>query len=172
MAAIQDFRTLSGFTLENVRKSGLGIGRGAYWKLYAVENYYRVLIHSILLAQLGNGWWALVVDPTMQRKINGFKPMYASRPWHSKPGRHDIYYTDLYDLNEIARTSAHLLRTVVPDIDQWLVKIDAIRLPRNIVAHMNFPNKNDQKRIDVLYQDVRQLMYFLDQTATITTLIP
>lgn len=153
-----DFRLKSLFSVAAVGSSGRSIGRRVYWKLYAVENIYRIVIHSILSAQIGFNWWDLAVDQNIQAKVRGFRRRHSTRPWHSTPGTHDIYYTDLFELNEIARANAHLFVYLMPDIDQWLAKIESVRIPRNVVAHMNFPNSIDTKRIDVVCEDFKNLI--------------
>jgi hypothetical protein len=170
MPGSRDFRTAQAFNLQQVDASGKDVGRRVYWKLYAIENMVRVLIHSVLCAQINPSWWASAVDQTLQNKAQGFRRKYTSRPWHTSPGIHDIYYIDLLDLNEIIRANSHLFLPVVPDIDQWVAKIEQIRLPRNVVAHMNWPSDTDRKRIDVLYEDVLALVKTL--SGTLSFLIP
>lgn len=168
---MSDFRFLSQFQLEEVSKSGKNIGKTTYWKLYAIENIFRVIINSILSVQINQKWWDVAVDSTMQKKAANFKSKYIARPWHTTPGKHDVYYIDLCDLGEIIRVNSHLFEPLIPDIDQWIVKIEGIRLPRNIVAHMNFPNTTDQSRIGILYDDVVALSSAL-QTNNLTFQIP
>lgn len=160
MPSVPDYRTIP-FSIASVNKSGRNVGKVVYWKLYAIENYYRVLLHSILSAQIDPNWWQLAVDPKIQSKASGFRQQYIARPWHTSPGSHDIYYLDLKDLNEIARVNSNLLQPIIPDIDAWMAKIESIRLPRNIVAHMNFPNNKDKKRIDIIFSDIENLMQTL-----------
>ena len=73
------------FDLSSVRASGRDIGRNVYWKLYAIENVVRVIIHSVLSAQINTNWWATATDPTLQKKALGFRRKYTSRPWHTAP---------------------------------------------------------------------------------------
>lgn len=149
-----DFRSVKVFELSQIGVSGRDIGRHVYWKLYAIENMVRVIIHSVLSGQIDSNWWAKAAGLTLQKKAQGFREKYLSRPWHSVPGSHDIYYIDLLDLNEIIRANSHLFLPSIPDIDQWMARIEQIRLPRNVVAHMNWPNVTDRKRIDVFYEDL------------------
>lgn len=157
MPASRDFRKAQAFDLRQVDAAGKDVGRRVYWKLYAIENVVRVLIHSVLSAQIDASWWSSAVDQKLQKKAQGSRSKYTSRPWHTSPGTHDIYYIDLFDLNEIIRANSNLFLPVVPEIDQWMAKIEQIRLPRNVVAHMNWPSDTDRKRIDVLYEDVLAL---------------
>jgi hypothetical protein len=164
MPATSDFRSAGRFDLSRVDTSGRDVGRRVYWKLYAIENVMRVIIHSVLSAQVGADWWSLAVDASLQRKAQRFRATYTSSPWHSSPGKHDIYFVDLADLNEIMRANSNLFLPLIPDIDQWMARIEQIRLPRNIVAHMNWPSRIDRQRIDVFYSDVRSLATHLGGT--------
>lgn len=94
---------------------------------------------------------------SIQGKAQGFRAAYTARPWHTTPGSHDIYYLDLKDLGEIIRANSNLFFPVLPEVDQWIARLEQMRLPRNVVAHMNWPNPTDQKRIDVLFEDFRKL---------------
>jgi len=172
MPLATDFRILHQFSLEGINKSGRNVGRTVYWKLYAIENLYRIIIHSILSVQIRPDWWPIAVDVNIRRKARNFKQKYLRRPWHTVPGQHYIYYTTLYDLNEIARANSHLFDPIVTDMDQWIVKIEITRLPRNIVAHMNFPNRNDRQRIDILYKDFKELIKIVESRPGITLQVP
>ncbi len=156
MPTAVDFRS-SAFDGTRVNTSGRDIGRRVYWKLYAIENIFRVIIHSVLSVQIGPGWWNVAVDRKIQRQVQTFKAEYARRPWHSSPGTHDIYYTHLSHLNEIMRANSNLFLPIIPDIDEWVGRIEQLRLPRNIVGHMNWPSATDRQRIDVFFSDIHAL---------------
>lgn len=70
----------------------------------------------------------------------GFRKNYAAKPHNASPGMHDIHLTFLSDLTEIMRANSHLISPVVPTTNQWILTLEAIRVPRNLVGHMNFPN--------------------------------
>jgi hypothetical protein len=169
MPRVIDFRQKT-FTPEHLSKSGKYIGNRTYWKLYAIENIFRVVINSVLTPEIPQGWWNVAVDKTIRDRAEGFKKRYLKRAWHGNPGTHDIYYIDLKDLAEIIRPNSHLFITVIPDIDRWMVGIEDLRLPRNVVAHMNFPSNNDIKRIDVFHNDCLTLIATVQ--AKIPILIP
>jgi hypothetical protein len=171
MPTVTDFRSAQ-FTPAKIDSCGKYVGQKTYWRLYAIENLFRIVIHSVLSGQLGSTWWAKAVDPKIQGRSQNSQTRYAIRPWHTKPGSHDIYYTNLSDLSEIMRANAHLFRAIVPDIDQWIVKIQQVLLPRNVVGHMNFPNPTDRQRIDVLYADCQMLISHLQQQQTLQIVIP
>jgi hypothetical protein len=169
MPTIGDFRSASKFDLRHVDSAGKNVGREVYWKLYSIENVVRVIIHSVLSVQITPGpWWDIAVSPGLQRKAANFRTRYSNRPWHSSPGNHGIYYLDLVDLNEIVRPNSHLFLPVIPDIHQWMAKLEQIKLPRNVVAHMNWPNPTDRMRIEVLYRDVHELARTVARVATLT----
>ncbi len=163
MSAPVDFRIVP-FSALSIDSSGKDIGKRVYWKLYAIENLVRVIIHSVLSAQIGSNWWGTAVDSTIQKEVQRFKSAYAKKPWHSSPGVHDIYFTHLSDLNEIIRANSNLFFPAIHDIDQWMARIEQIRLPRNIVGHMNWPSSTDRQRINVLYSDIHALIDHLSRS--------
>ena len=167
MPRIIDFRARSQFSIENIPRSGLSLGKTTYWKLYAIENFYRIIIHSILSVQIIKNWWPIATNLDIQNRAEDFRKKYIKNPWHSMPGQHPIYFTTLYDLNEIARVNSNLFIPVIPDIDQWIYRIEGLRLPRNVVAHMNYPNKIDQQRIDVVYSDFKTLAENIERRVTL-----
>ncbi len=158
-----DFRQLP-FGTDAITKGGKYIGRKTYWKLYAIENIFRIVIHSILSIEITkpDNWWDVAVDVTIKQKAERFKTNYLKKAWHGKPGAHDIYYIDLKDLNEIIRANANLFDPVIPNLDKWMLGIEDLRLPRNVVAHMNFPSSIDVKRIDVFYEDCLKLISLVE----------
>lgn len=162
MPATSDFRRYV-FSARRVDASGKDIGRRVYWKLYAIENLFRVIVHSILRLQIGPDWWDVAVDPAIKGSVRSIKAQYAKRPLHSMPGRHEVYYTFLSGLSKIITANSHLFRPIIPDIDQWIERIERVRLPRNIVGHMNWPHKADRRLIDDLHCDLHQLVQRLAQ---------
>jgi hypothetical protein len=160
MPSATDFRGYA-FDVRRVDAAGRNIGTKVYWKLYAIENLVRVLVHAVLGTQVGPNWWAVAVDPGTQGSVQRRMADYANRPWHSTPGRHEIYYAFLSDLSKIITANSHLFRPLIPDIDQWIARIEQVRLPRNIVGHMNWPTKTDRQRIDVVHADLQQLVQHL-----------
>lgn len=165
MAAIKDFRQYV-FDPSRVDAAGKDVARNVYWKLYAIENAIRVIAHSVLSIQIGANWWTAAVDAAIQGNVNRRKLEYASQPWHSTPGKHDVYYAFLTDLSKILAAHSHLFKPVIPDINSWIARIEQIRLPRNIVGHMNWPHKTDRQRIDVFYSDLQALLQHLASSKT------
>lgn len=172
MGAAADFRSAGAFNLSHVDTSGRDVGRRVYWKLYAIENVIRVIVHSVLSIQIEPNWWPRAVDTRIQTKAERYRANYTASPWHSSPGVHGIYFIDLADLNEIVRANSNHFLPIIPDVDQWMARIEQVRLPRNVVAHMNWPNKTDRRRIDVFYDDVRTLAAHLSSSRRLTLTSP
>lgn len=169
MPSTQDFRTFA-FDPERVDAAGKNVGQRVYWQLYVIENLVRVIVHSVLNAQVGANWWTVAVDPGIQGSVTRRRADYANRPWHSTPGRHEIYYAFLSDLNKIITANSHLFRPIISDIDQWIARIEQVRLPRNIVGHMNWPGRTDRQRIDVVHADLHQLTQQLIASGTVLSI--
>lgn len=157
MSTTVDFRTLP-FSANKVVESGKYVGKAAYWRLHAIENLFRIIIHSVLSAQLSPNWWGLVIDHTTNGNVQRFKQRYLNLPGSTLPGSHDIYYLFLSDLNKIIASQRNLFIQPIPDIDQWIIKLEQIHLPRNIVGHMNWPSTADINRIDKTYKEARILV--------------
>ena len=169
MARTVDFRNYA-FDGSRVDAAGKDIGRKVYWKLYAIENMVRVIVHSVLTVQAGSNWWSVAVDPGVQGQVRSRMASYAQQPWHSTPGKHEIYYAFLSDLNKIITANSHLFAPVIADIDQWVARIEQVRLPRNIVGHMNWPSAVDRARIDVFHADIQKLVDRLINEGLSTTI--
>jgi hypothetical protein len=152
-----DYRSHA-FDATRVDRTARAIGRGPFAQLYAAENALRVVVNSVLVVQSGPDWWLTSVDPRLQAQATTFATRHAAKPWYSTPGPHGLYYLFLSDLAEIVRANLNLFLPLVPDINLWLFKIEDVRLPRNVVCHMNFPTTVDQQRIAVFYNDVRRLV--------------
>jgi hypothetical protein len=97
---------------------------------------------------------------------------YLKKGIHTSPGKHGIYYTYISDLSKIMATTSHLVGKVISDVDEWIVRIEGVRVPRNLVGHMNFPNGADRMRIDDLYVDLGALLDKLEKTSNLKIYIP
>jgi hypothetical protein len=171
MPGMPDFRALP-FSRSRVDNCGRYLGHHTYWKLYSIENYIRVMLHSALSVQIAPNWWDTAVDPPTKRNVEKLKQDYLARPVHALPGRHEIYYLYLSDLTRIMVGTRHLLMPLIPDIDSWIAKVEGIRIPRNLIGHMNFPSATDRNRIDLLHRELGDLMRKLEQNRTLEIAIP
>lgn len=170
MPPLRDFRQ-SAFQPDRINRCGRNIGAEVYWKLYAIENTMRIVIHSVLSAQISANWWAVAVDPNIARNAQSRRKRYAAKPQNASPGAHDIHLVFLSDLTEIIRANGHLIAAVVPTTNQWIVTLEGIRLPRNLVGHMNFPNSYDRNAVDAAHAQLPGLLKHLT-TFPIPIIIP
>jgi hypothetical protein len=169
--AATDFRAYA-FETSRVNFAGKDLGGKVYPKLYTIENLIRVIVHSVLTAQLGKNWWSLAANQTLQKEVSRRMKSYANRPWHSTPGKHEVYYIYLSDLTKILTANSAQVEPHIPDVDQWTARLEQIRLPRNIVGHMNWLSSTDRGRIDVCLADVEQLIAKLATDPKLTLTIP
>jgi hypothetical protein len=157
MPRVRDFRQYA-FQSNRIARCGRSIGSEVYWKIYVIENTIRIVIHSILSVQISPNWWTTGVDRTIRRNAQHFRQSYIANPHNASPGTHDIHLVFLKDLTEIIRANGHLISPVVPTTNQWIIALEGIRLPRNLVGHMNFPNTHDRNAIDAVYAQLPTLL--------------
>jgi hypothetical protein len=162
MAGMQDFRNYP-FAQSRVELCGRYLGHNAYWKLYAIENGLRVILHSVLSAQYGNAWLDAAIEPAVKKRIEWIKSTYLAKKVHAMPGRHDVYFLYLPDLAKIMLVTANLIENVISDVDDWVVKIESIQTPRNLVGHMNFPNESDREKINKVHGELKVLIRGLER---------
>jgi hypothetical protein len=170
MPIVRDFRK---YTYNSVRidRCGRHVGSKLYWKLYAIENTVRIVIHSVLSAQLGPNWWGVAVDSTIAKNASQARARYAAKPKNANPGISDIHLVTLKELTEILRANSHQFIPVVPDTNNWIATLESIRVPRNLVGHMNFPNAFDRTAIDSAYSQLPALVARLS-TRSVRVLVP
>lgn len=111
------------------------------------------------------------MDPDVATKASRFRTHYAARPRNANPGGSDIHLIFLSDLTEILRANSHQFLPVVPDTNNWIATLEAIRVPRNLVGHMNFPNAFDKSAIDFAYSQLPSLVNHL-ATRGVPILVP
>lgn len=157
MPVVRDFRNYS-FGSARIDRCGRRVGSRLYWKLYAIENTIRIVIHSVLTVQINPNWWTVAVDPDVVKQAAKRRRGYAARPSNANPGLSDIHLVFLSDLTDIMRANSHLFTPVVPDTNNWIATLESIRVPRNLVGHMNFPNSFDSATIDSAYSQLPTLM--------------
>jgi hypothetical protein len=104
---------------------------------------------------------ALAVDSNIARRVQGFRKNYVAKPQNASPGAHDIHLVFLSDLTEIIRANGNLIAPVVPSTNRWIVTLEEIRIPRNLVGHMNFPNTYDRNAVDAAYAQLPALLAHL-----------
>lgn len=172
MPRVGDFRRTSTLAVDKVEMGGKYVGKKTYWRLYAIENLYRILIHSVLLAEFGTNWWATVTSKKKQKDIIKLQERYKNSPWPSSPGDHEIYYIYLSDLNKIVGENVERFRPVIQDIDDVILNIEKIGLSRNVIAHMNFPSRTDRERIDSAHEYIKKMFLAVEKSRVLELRIP
>lgn len=171
MPASADFRR-GPYSERRVRTAGAHLGRTSYARLYAAENLLRIIIHSILDAQIGSGWWNKAVSRPILNDVEGIKRPYSLNPGMTPAGPHDIYYTQLKHLGEIIRSNRVHFDPLIPNLDDLLVEIEHIRAPRNLVSHMNYPARKDEQRVDRFFRACIALADSLQSSPRLRLQIP
>ena len=136
MPAIRDFRNFR-FDKKRINHCGKYIGRIAYWRLYAIENLLRLVIHSVLSAQIGPNWWTVAVDPLVRRNARRAREYYSRRPLYTALGRHDIYYASFSNLNNIVRANSNLFHTLIPEVNRLVGRLEKVRVRRRCPGFTN-----------------------------------
>lgn len=157
MPAVRDFRNYA-YSSARVDRCGRDVGSKLYWKLYAIENTVRIVIHSVLTEQLGPNWWSLAVDGRISGNVLRRRNTYAAKPQNATPGSSDIHLLLLSELTEILRANSNQFIPVVSDTADWIATLEGIRVPRNLVGHVNFPNAFDRTAIDAAYLQLPTLI--------------
>jgi hypothetical protein len=170
MPLVRDFRKAS-FKPDRIDRCGRYVALKLYWKLYSIENTLRIAINSVLTLQIGSNWWSVAIDPNVLSRVSRFRAHYAARPQNANPGVEDIHLIYLSDLTDILRTNSHQFLPLIPDTNNWIATLEAIRVPRNLVGHMNFPNSFDKAAIDSAYSQLPSLINHL-KTNNVPVIIP
>jgi hypothetical protein len=152
---VRDFRRYS-YRPDRLDRCGRDVGSKLYWKLYAIENTIRIVIHSVLTAQIGPTWWDVAADATIRKNVRRFRANYG--PQNASPGSHDIYLVFLSDLTKILRANNHLFVPIIRDTNNWIATLEGILAPRNLVGHMNFPNVYDRLQVNNAYTQLPGLI--------------
>jgi len=131
---------------------GKTLGKDYYWKIYVSENTIRVMIHSVLAIQVGPDWWDKVVDPGIRGTATRIRNNYLTQTPQRNPGRHDIYCTYLPNLGRILFDNKGYFYPLLPEVEKIIIGLEKIRLPRNLIGHMNVLTGTDKRSITNFYK--------------------
>lgn len=129
-----------------------------YPKMYLLENSIRSVINRVLTAKHGKDWWLTEAPIGVRKLVQGRKDKEDKVPWHGKRGAHEIYYSDFSDLRNIIEKNWVDFDPIIHKqqwINQWLEELEPAR---NTLAHNNPVSENEQKRIEVFFNDWTQLI--------------
>jgi hypothetical protein len=124
-----------------------------YPKMYLLENSIRNVIVRVLAAKYGKGWWALCAPTDVRNKVRDRKAKEAKEPWHGQRGSHEIYYSDFGDLRKIIESKWSDFSPILPSRPWITQKLEELEPARNILAHHNPVPANEQKRLELYYDD-------------------
>lgn len=129
-----------------------------YPKVYLLENSIRNVINRVMTAKHGAGWWTTHVSTDVRNRVQTRKDKEAKTPWHGKRGSHDIYYSDFSDLRTILIKNWVDFAALFPS-QAWITqKLEELEPARNTLAHHNPVPENEQKRLDLYFDDWASLV--------------
>ena len=124
-----------------------------YLRMYLLENSIRNVIVRVLAAKYGKGWWALCAPTDVRNKVQDRKAREAKVPWHGQRGSQEIYYSDFGDLRKIIESKWDDFKPILPSRPWITQKLEELEPARNILAHHNPVPANEQKRLELYYDD-------------------
>jgi hypothetical protein len=124
-----------------------------YPKIYLLENSIRQAITVVLTAQYGKDWWSICAPAEVQKRVQDRKAKEAKIPWHGKRGTDDIFYSDFSDLRSIIVRNWLDFASILPSQPWISQRLEELEPARNILAHHNPVPTNEQKRLDVYFDD-------------------
>lgn len=148
---MSDYRK-SRFDLRILTSYAKTLGKNYYWRIYISENIIRVVVHSILSVQVGQNWWDVVVDKDIKDSAKSIRNDYLNRLPNRSPGNHDIYCTYLSGLERILAKNRHAFTHKLRNVDEIIISLNKVRVPRNLTSHMNIVTANDRSEIAQLYK--------------------
>ncbi len=128
-----------------------------YPVLYVLENSVRNVINRVLSAKHGNGWWSTRAPTDVRRRVQERKDKEEKTPWHGKRGTHDIFYSDFSDLRNIISKNWTDFEAILPS-RAWIDKLEELEPARNTLAHHNPVPANEQKRVELFFDDWNALI--------------
>jgi hypothetical protein len=170
MALCRDFRLCRPSKIR-IRECGVYLGEALYPRLYFTENATRIIVHSVLTVQLPPPWPAIAIDADTAREILRVRASYLANPRNASAGSHDVYFLFLPKLSRIVRTNIGHFQQVIPTAQAWVAALDNVRLPRNLVGHMNWPKSFDRAAIIRASEETRKAFKALEGSR-IPVLIP
>jgi hypothetical protein len=124
-----------------------------YPKMYLLENSIRSVINRVMTAKHGKDWWTRHASIEVRKLVQGRRDKEDKVPWHGKRGAHEIYYSDFSDLRNIIVKNWVDFDGILGKqqwISQWLEELEPAR---NTLAHHNPVSENEQKRLEVFFDD-------------------
>jgi hypothetical protein len=128
-----------------------------YPVLYAFENSMREFIDGHLSNAYGSKWHE---DPKlttkgMRERVERNRSVEGAYRYHSRRTDRFIYYTDLGDLPKMVQSASgwKVFKALLPTAIWLELRVEAIEVSRNVVAHMNPLSKRDMDRIRMHFRE-------------------
>lgn len=122
--------------------------------IYCFENSLRKFINTILTKEKGSDWWNIIgLRLNTIERVKGRKEKEKSKKWHVPRGAHEIYYTDMDDLEYILRKEQKIFEKYI-DMTVWPNRIkEELEISRNIIDHHNPVPQEEIKRLEIYLND-------------------
>lgn len=124
-----------------------------YVAIAAFENSVRELISSVLLEQVGEGWWSSCVSEKIRIKAEQKRAEEDKIRWHVQRGADPINYTLMGDLVSILRQNWPYFEPYIPTIEWAAGMMDVIERSRNVIMHSGMLSRTDVERIGIYIRD-------------------
>lgn len=124
-----------------------------YVAIAAFENSVRDLISSVLLEQVGEGWWDSCVSEKIRTKAEQKRAEEDKIRWHVQRGADPINYTLMGDLVSILRQNWSHFEPYIPTIEWAAGTMDVIERSRNVIMHSGMLSRTDVERIGIYIRD-------------------
>ena len=124
-----------------------------YPMVYVLENSMRAFIARIMQAAHGENWWESHVPSSVTNPVSDRMKKDQRLTWHGKRSAHPIYYTDTPHLIDIVEANWPDFKPFLPKKEFFTERLWEINHSRRIIAHNNPLAVDDQKRIEVYFQD-------------------
>ena len=107
----------------------------------------------------GKDWWSTKIAPSphfrkTQQEIESRKTADNENRFHGHRGSHEIFYTDIEDLNKIIEQFFEDFRPILKQPKSWYDNmLRTINLSRRIIAHNNPLTERDFDRVKHNFAD-------------------
>lgn len=129
-----------------------------YTAIASFENSIRKLVSTVLLEQVGAGWWQTSVPGKVRERAESRQAEESKIRWHTQRGDEPLNYTDFGDLISIINQNWDKFEPFVRSLEWARQLTTTIERSRNVIMHSGELELEDIERVGVLIRDwVRQV---------------
>ncbi len=140
---------------------------GVYPVIYVFENSVRNLSMHVLEKEYGSDGWVEHVSSPIRKKVKQRKDQEERKRWHGARNAHEIFYTDMGDLEKIITANWEVFKPILEDQAWVRTHLSSIEPSRNVIAHNNPLGQKDIRRIKVYFDDwVSQIKGYTAENST------